>query len=62
MEKTKHDGIRKKDITVNHPLRYKENNIFGGDYACYDKNTGRKLPRKLCYYFSSWGDYLNHGG
>ena len=59
---TKKPKIKKSDISVDHPQQHKEKNIYWGDYPCYNIRTGRKLRKSLGYYFSSWDDYIKHGG
>jgi len=58
----KRTKIPKKYISVDHLQQHKEKNISWMDYPCLNKKTGRKLRRPLGYYFSSWKDYIDHGG
>jgi len=53
--------IDKSKISVDHERQNKEKNIWWGDYPCRRVDTGRKLKRRLGYYFNSWKDYIMNG-
>ena len=54
--------LKKSEIAVDHQQQHKEKNISWRDFPVYSKRTGRKLSKTLGDYFSSWSDYIKHGG